>query len=120
MLRKGGGAIVNVSSIMGSHALQGGVAYAASKHGVEGLTKAAALDYAQQGIRINAVAPGYVDTPMIAGRKPSVQDKIVAMHPIGRIGHPEELARVIAFLLSQDASFVTGSIHPADGGFSAV
>lgn len=120
MLRKGGGAIVNVSSIMGSHAVPGGVAYAASKHGVEGLTKAAALDYAKQGIRINAVAPGYVDTPMIAGRKPSTNDKIVAMHPIGRIAHPEELAKVIAFLLSQDASFVTGSIHLADGGFSAI
>jgi NAD(P)-dependent dehydrogenase (short-subunit alcohol dehydrogenase family) len=120
MLRNGGGAIVNVSSIMGSHALPGAVAYAASKHGVEGLTKAAALDYAQQGIRINAVAPGYVDTPMIAGRRPSVHDKIVAMHPLGRIARPEELAQVVAFLLSQDASFVTGSIHLADGGFSAL
>ena len=120
MLRKGTGAIVNVSSIMGSHALPGAVAYAASKHGVEGLTKAAALDYASQGIRINAVAPGYVDTPMIAGRNSAVQDKIVAMHPIGRIAQPEELAKVIAFLLSEDASFVMGSIHLADGGFSAV
>lgn len=120
MLRKGGGAIVNVSSIMGSHALAGTAAYAASKHGVEGLTKAAALDYAKQGIRINAVAPGYVDTPMIAGRKPSANDKIVAMHPIGRIAQPEELAKVVAFFLSPDASFVTASIHLADGGFSAV
>lgn len=120
MLPKGGGAIVNVSSIMGSHALPGGVAYAASKHGVEGLTKAAALDYAKQGIRINAVAPGYVDTPMIAGRRASTNDKIVAMHPIGRIAQPEELARVIAFLLSPEASFITGSIHLADGGFSAL
>jgi NAD(P)-dependent dehydrogenase (short-subunit alcohol dehydrogenase family) len=120
MLRKGAGAIVNVSSIMGSHALPGAAAYAASKHGVEGLTKAAALDYAKQGIRINAVAPGYVDTPMIAGRKPTVQEKIVAMHPVGRIAQPDELAKVIAFLLSDDASFVTGSIHLADGGFSAV
>jgi NAD(P)-dependent dehydrogenase (short-subunit alcohol dehydrogenase family) len=120
MLRKGGGAIVNVSSIMGSHALPGGSAYAASKHGVEGLTKAAALDYAKKGIRINAVAPGYVDTPMIAGRKPSVNDKIVAMHPIGRIARPEELAKVVVFLLSQDASFITGSVHLADGGFSAL
>jgi NAD(P)-dependent dehydrogenase (short-subunit alcohol dehydrogenase family) len=120
MLRRGAGAIVNVSSVMGSHALPGAVAYAASKHGVEGLTKAAALDCAKQGIRINAVAPGYVDTPMIAGRRPAMQDKIVAMHPLGRIAQPEELAKVIAFLLSDDASFVTGSIHLADGGFSAV
>lgn len=120
MLPKGMGAIVNVSSIMGSHALAGTVAYAASKHGVEGLTKAAAIDYARQGIRINAVAPGYVDTPMIAGRRPAVHDKIVAMHPLGRIAQPEELAKVVAFLLSEDASFVTGSVHLADGGFSAV
>lgn len=120
MLRKRTGAIVNVSSIMGSHALPGTIAYAASKHGVEGLTKAAALDYAKQGIRINAVAPGYVDTPMIAGGKPAVQDKIVAMHPVGRIAQPEEIAKVIAFLLSEDASFVTGSVHLADGGFSVV
>lgn len=120
MLSRSGGAIVNISSIMGSHALAGTAAYAASKHGVEGLTKAAALDYAKHGIRINAVAPGYVDTPMIAGRKTAVQEKIVAMHPIGRIAQPEELAKVIAFLLSDDASFVTGSVHLADGGFSAV
>lgn len=120
MLRKGGGAIVNVSSILGSHALPGSAAYAASKHGVEGLTKAAALDCAKQRIRVNAVAPGYVDTAMIAGAKPGVRDKIVAMHPVGRIAQPEELAAVIAFLLSTDASFVTGSIHLADGGFSAL
>jgi NAD(P)-dependent dehydrogenase (short-subunit alcohol dehydrogenase family) len=120
MLRGGAGAIVNVSSIMGSHALPGTAAYAASKHGVEGLTKAAALDYAKQGIRINALAPGYVDTAMIAGRKPGTHEKIVAMHPVGRIAQPSELATVIAFLLSDEASFVTGSIHLADGGFSAV
>lgn len=120
MIGKGAGAIVNVSSIMGSHALPGTIAYAASKHGVEGLTKAAALDYAKQGIRINAIAPGYVDTPMIAGGNLSVQEKIVAMHPVGRIAQPDELANVIAFLLSDDASFVTGSVYLADGGFSAV
>jgi NAD(P)-dependent dehydrogenase (short-subunit alcohol dehydrogenase family) len=119
MLRTGGGAIVNMSSIMGSHAMPGTAAYAASKHAVEGLTKAAALDYAKRGIRINAVAPGYVDTPMIAGRSSAVQDKIAAMHPIGRIAEPGEIAKVIAFLLSADASFVTGSVHLADGGFSA-
>jgi len=120
MSRKGSGAIVNVTSIMGSHAAPGLSAYAASKHGIEGLTKAAALDYAKQGIRINAVAPGYVDTPMITARMTSIPDKIVALHPIGRIAQPDELAQVIVFLLSAGASFITGSIHLADGGFSAL
>lgn len=119
MQKRGGGAIVNLSSIMGQAALAGTVAYAASKHGVEGATKAAALDYAAKGIRINAVAPGYVDTPLIAGRKPSTHERIVAMHPIGRIAQPEEIAELIGFLLSPRAAFITGSVHQADGGYSA-
>ena len=119
MQRRGGGAIVNISSIMGQLALPGTIAYAASKHGVEGATKAAALDYAQQGIRVNAVAPGYVDTAMIAGRRPATHDKIVAMHPLGRIAQPHEIAELIVFLLSPRASFITGSVHHADGAYSA-
>jgi NAD(P)-dependent dehydrogenase (short-subunit alcohol dehydrogenase family) len=119
MLRRGGGTLVNVSSIMGRQALPGTSAYAASKHGVEGLTKAAALDYATQGIRINAVAPGYVDTPMISGRKATTHERIVGMHPVGRLAQAAEIARMIAFLLSPQASFITGSIHLADGGYSA-
>lgn len=119
MQRRGGGAIVNLSSIMGRNALAGTVAYAASKHGVEGATKAAALDYAAAGIRVNAVAPGYVDTPLIGGRKPATHDRIVAMHPVGRIAQPEEIAELIAFLLSPQAAFITGSVHLADGGYSA-
>jgi NAD(P)-dependent dehydrogenase (short-subunit alcohol dehydrogenase family) len=119
MEQRGGGAIVNLSSIMGQSALGGTVAYAASKHGVEGATKAAALDYAAKGIRINAVAPGYVDTPLIAGRSPNADQRIVAMHPMGRIAQPQEIAEMIAFLLSPRASFITGTVHQADGGYSA-
>lgn len=118
MQRRGGGAIVNISSIMGQLALPGTIAYAASKHGVEGATKAAALDYAHRGIRVNAVAPGYVDTPLIAGRKAATHDKILAMHPVGRIAAPSEIAELIVFLLSPRASFITGSIHHADGAYS--
>ncbi|MEO9228435.1 MAG: SDR family NAD(P)-dependent oxidoreductase [Devosia sp.] len=119
MQRRGGGAIVNLSSIMGRNAMAGTVAYAASKHGVEGATKAAALDYAARGIRVNAVAPGYVDTPLIGGRKPGTHERIVAMHPVGRIAQPSEIAELIAFLLSPQAAFITGSIHLIDGGYSA-
>jgi len=119
MQRRGGGAIVNLSSIMGSNALAGTVAYTASKHGVEGATKAAALDYAASGIRVNAVAPGYVDTPLISGRTPGAQERIVGMHPVGRIAQPAEIAELIVFLLSPQAGFITGSVHLADGGYSA-
>lgn len=119
MLRRGGGAIVNLSSIIGSNGLAGAVAYAASKHGVEGATKAAALDYAASGIRVNAVAPGYVDTPLISGRTPGAQERIVGLHPVGRIAQPAEIAELIVFLLSPQAGFITGSVHLADGGYSA-
>lgn len=119
MLRRGGGSIVNLSSIMGRNALAGTVAYTASKHAVEGATKAAALDYAGSCIRVNAVAPGYVDTPLISGRAPAAQERIVGMHPVGRIAQPGEIAELIAFLLSPRASFITGSVHLADGGYSA-
>lgn len=119
MQKGGAGAIVNLSSVMGQAAMAGTVAYAASKHGVEGATKAAALDYATQGIRINAVAPGYVDTPMIAGRSSNAEEKIVALHPMGRIAQAQEIAEMVVFLLSPRASFVTGTVHQVNGGYSA-
>jgi NAD(P)-dependent dehydrogenase (short-subunit alcohol dehydrogenase family) len=118
MSRRAKGAIVNLTSILGVNGMAGTAAYSASKHAVIGLTKACALDYATRGIRVNAVAPGYVDTPLLSNDE-QLRAKLNAMHPMGRIAAPEELAEVIAFLLSDRASFVTGSVHLADGGYSA-
>ena len=118
MRKRAKGAIVNLTSILGVNGMPGTAAYSASKHGVIGLTKSCALDYATQGIRVNAVAPGYVDTPIIGGDA-DLRKKLDGMHPMGRIGMAQELAEVIAFLLSDRASFVTGSVHLADGGYSA-
>jgi NAD(P)-dependent dehydrogenase (short-subunit alcohol dehydrogenase family) len=117
MQKRGRGAIVNLSSILGVAGMAGTAAYSASKHGVIGLTKACALDYANQGIRVNAVAPGYVDTPLLAD-DPDLRRRLASMHPMGRIAQPEEAAELIAFLLSDRASFITGSVHMADGGYS--
>lgn len=120
MLAQGGGAIVNTSSIGGLLGFQGLTPYTASKHGVSGLTKNAALDYASRGIRINAVAPGTIRTPMVArftGGDPEVEAQLDAMHPVGRIAEPEEVAEVAAFLCSDGASFVHGQILPVDGGY---
>jgi len=117
MQQRGRGAIVNLSSILGVAGMPGTAAYSASKHGVIGLTKACALDYANQGIRVNAVAPGYVDTPLLAD-DPDLRRRLASMHPMGRIAQPEEAAELIAFLLSDRASFITGSVHMADGGYS--
>ncbi len=113
------GAIVNCSSVLGLGGLRGGSLYVASKHAVIGLTKAAALDYAAQGIRINAVAPGPIETPMLtrfAGGNLQAHAKAI---PMGRIGQPEEVAEAVVWLLSDAASFVTGHTLPVDGGFRA-
>ena len=114
---RGGGSIVNVASIMGTVANPGSSAYVASKHGVVGLTKATALEYADAGIRVNSVGPGYVKTPLIGDRAES-QD-LIDKHPIGRLSEPEEIAKVIGFLAGPDSSFVTGSYYIVDGGFTA-
>lgn len=122
MLRQGSGAIVNTSSIAGLVGLRGSSPYVASKHGVVGLTKTAALEYAEQGIRVNAVCPGVFDTPLVTRiieRLPERRDEYITAQPIGRLGQPEELAEAVVWLCSDAASFVTGHAFPVDGGFVA-
>ena len=122
MVKQGAGAIVNTASIMGLISTSGSVAYTAAKHGVTGLTKAAALEYADQGIRVNAVCPGYIHTPMVQPGLDSIdgyEDQLKARHPIGRLGEPEEIAAAVIWLSSDAASFVTGHNMPVDGGSTA-
>jgi NAD(P)-dependent dehydrogenase (short-subunit alcohol dehydrogenase family) len=119
MLAHGGGAIVNTSSGAGIIGIKGSPAYTAAKHGVIGLTRAAALDYAAQNIRINAVCPGYIDTPMMGrftGGTPEGRAKVISEEPIGRMGRPEEIANAVLWLCSDAASFVVGHALVVDGG----
>ncbi|WP_009630579.1 SDR family oxidoreductase [Synechocystis sp. PCC 7509] len=119
LLKQGGGAIVNTSSGAGVIGIKGGAAYTAAKHGVIGLTKSAALDYASQNIRVNAVAPGYIDTPMMerfTGGTTEGQEKVIAQEPIGRMGQPEEIANSVVWLCSDAAAFVVGHALVIDGG----
>lgn len=122
MLRQGGGVIVNCSSVLGQVGFANSSAYVAAKHGVLGLTKSAALDYATSSIRITAVCPGFVRTPMIEGaigEDDEALAPLVELEPIGRLGEPEEIAGLVLWLCSDQASFVTGSAMVADGGWIA-
>lgn len=114
------GAIVNMASIHGTVAALGNGAYTATKHAVVGITKNAAAEYGPAGLRINAVGPGYIDTPLLAGAPAEIKEGLVAKHPLGRLGRAEEVAKVVRFLLSDDASFVTGSYYLIDGGYTTV
>ncbi|MDH6353490.1 SDR family NAD(P)-dependent oxidoreductase [Brevibacillus sp. 1238] len=120
MLAQGtGGAIVNCGSIH-SHAGKAGVtAYSSAKGGVKLLSQTLGITYAKQGIRVNAVCPGYIDTPLIAGRNEAMNEHLVSLHPMGRLGKPEEVAKAVLFLASDDASFVTGTSLLVDGGYTA-
>ncbi|MGW6456550.1 SDR family NAD(P)-dependent oxidoreductase [Streptomyces sp. NPDC055078] len=119
ILAAGGGAVVNMASVLAAHGFPGGAAYTAAKHGVIGLTKTAALEYAARGVRINAVGPGFIDTPLLAAADPARKAALVDRHPAGRLGTAEEVAELTAFLLSDRASFIHGSYHLTDGGYAA-
>jgi NAD(P)-dependent dehydrogenase (short-subunit alcohol dehydrogenase family) len=121
LLAAGGGVIVNTASVAGLVGERGIGSYAASKHGVVGLTRTAALDYIGQGIRINAVCPGATRTQLLANwfQDPKVEEFILSRHPIGRIAEPEEIARAVLFLASDDASFIVGHALAVDGGLTA-
>lgn len=120
---KQGGVIVNLSSFAGLRGSGGTVAYTASKHGVVGLTKVVALEFARQNIRVNALCPGFVSTPMlqrIVEKYPDVEDQLAERSPVGRIAEPEEVAQAVVWLCSDASSFVTGACLPVDGGLMAL
>jgi NAD(P)-dependent dehydrogenase (short-subunit alcohol dehydrogenase family) len=120
MVKAGGGAIVNMSSVLGSVGIAQNAAYVASKHALVGLTKVAALEYTSQGVRTNAVGPGFIDTPLVrSSLSPEALAGLESQHATGRLGTDAEVSALVLFLLSDAASFITGSYHLVDGGYSA-
>jgi NAD(P)-dependent dehydrogenase (short-subunit alcohol dehydrogenase family) len=115
-----GSSIVNMASIHGAVAAPGNGAYTAAKHGVVGLTKNAAAEYGPQGLRVNCVGPAYIETPLLANLPPEQKAALVSRHPLGRLGKAEEVAPIVCFLLSDEASFITGGYYLVDGGYTSV
>lgn len=119
MLKSGSGSIINIASILGQVGFANSAGYVAAKHGVVGLTKTAALEYATQGIRVNSVGPGFIHTPLLGALPPEALEPIAQLHAVKRLGEPEEVAALVTFLASDEASFITGNYYAVDGGYLA-
>lgn len=119
MKRSGGGSIINMASILGAVGFANSSGYVAAKHGLLGLTQTAAIEYAADGIRVNSVGPGFIQTPLLSALPQEAMSGIAALHPMNRLGTPQEVAELVLFLASPASSFITGSFYPVDGGYLA-